>query len=66
MGALFSKPPNRATPTPPTLANPGIDAFRKSELDNQANVFGRASTILTAGQGAAQTGTATRRTILGS
>lgn len=66
MTSLFGKPTQRAEPTPPTLANPAIDAMRKSQLSNVSDVYGRAQTILTSGQGAADAGTAQRRTILGS
>lgn len=57
--------PRRAEPTPPTLANPALDAARTQALDSAQNAFGRAQTILTGGQGVTQPGQLQKKTLLG-
>lgn len=57
--------PNRAEPTPPTLGDPALNAERNSQIRANANMFGRAATILTSGTGVATPPTVQRKTLLG-
>lgn len=55
--------PPAAAP-PPTPADPAVAAARQNDKD-QANLIGRASTILTSSQGVLGDGNTTKKTALG-
>ncbi len=70
--ALGLEPKAPALPTPvaapaaPTTATPSVQAASTQLLDTQAQMMGRASTILTSGQGVLATPPTMQKTLLGS
>lgn len=69
MAALFSTPKMPAAPTAappaPTVTDPSVVAAQQEAAREQAQAAGRASTLLTSGQGASGQAPIVRKTLLG-
>ena len=64
VGFLTPKIAQRASPTPPTLGNPALDAARAEALDVGQNVYGRQQPILSGATSSAP-GTVQKKVLLG-
>ncbi len=58
-------PPVAAPPPVPTVAAPPVQAASQQLLDTEAQQYGRASTIMTSGQGVLGAPPTLRKTLLG-
>lgn len=69
MGGIFSAPsptPPAAPPPPPDRSDADVQLAARRERLRQAETQGRASTILTSGQGVTEEATPVKKTLLGS
>jgi hypothetical protein len=66
IGPLFAKPPAmQQTPAPPTILQSSVQSAGESEQTAAAQAAGRASTILTSGQGVAAAPSIAQKMLLG-
>lgn len=69
MSHLFGSskpPPLPPAPTPPTIADPPVQAAGDAVRANAAAAYGRQSTILTSGQGDTSVAPLAKKTLLGA
>jgi len=65
MGSLFSGPPERAPVTAPTPTDPAIQAAARAAGTQTGQMYGRAQTLLTSGQGDVSAPTIAKKSLLG-